>query len=91
MAAGLLAPSPHFNNPILSSASVLGTARFNNLRNYASARDTSKSNLNRVKVSAIKEKTEEIKTPSSSSSSSSSAEEVTQKYGLEAGLWKVPI
>lgn len=36
---------------------------------------------------ALKEKTEEIKSPSQPSS----AEEVTKKYGLEAGLWKVPI
>ncbi|KAK4741920.1 hypothetical protein SAY87_025508 [Trapa incisa] len=39
-------------------------------------------------VRAIREKTKEAKNPSSSSSSSS-AEEVTKKYGLEAGLWKI--
>ncbi|CAJ2654741.1 unnamed protein product [Trifolium pratense] len=38
------------------------------------------------RVRAVKEKTEEIK---SSSKNSSSPEEVTQKYGLEAGLWKI--
>lgn len=42
-------------------------------------------------IKAIKEKAEEIQTPpsSSSSSSSSSVDEVTKKYGLEVGLWKV--
>ncbi|KAK4758200.1 hypothetical protein SAY87_019501 [Trapa incisa] len=37
-------------------------------------------------VRAIQEKTKEVKNPSSSSSS---AEEVTKKYGLEAGLWQI--
>lgn len=37
----------------------------------------------KFRVSAVKGKTEEIKSPSS-------AEDVTKKYGLEAGLWKVP-
>ncbi|KAL8496302.1 hypothetical protein ACS0TY_020134 [Phlomoides rotata] len=36
----------------------------------------------RLRVRAVKEKTEEIKNPSS-------AEEITKKYGLEAGLWKI--
>ncbi|KAK6163624.1 hypothetical protein DH2020_000488 [Rehmannia glutinosa] len=36
----------------------------------------------RLRVRAVKEKTEEINNPSS-------AEEVTKKYGLEAGLWKI--
>ncbi|KAE9463353.1 hypothetical protein RHGRI_002156 [Rhododendron griersonianum] len=83
MATGLLAPSYHFKNHALFSAPVLGIGRFNNSCNYVSGRDTSKSNLNRFRVRAIKEKTEEIKTPSSSS-----PEDVTKKYGLEAGLWK---
>ncbi|KAG6778186.1 hypothetical protein POTOM_018039 [Populus tomentosa] len=42
------------------------------------------SSLKRLKTRAIKEKIEERKVPSSSS-----VEEVTKKYGLEAGLWKV--
>lgn len=36
----------------------------------------------RLRVRAVKEKIEEIKTPSS-------ADEITKKYGLEAGLWKI--
>ncbi|KAL7154137.1 hypothetical protein ABFS83_04G214800 [Erythranthe nasuta] len=43
----------------------------------------SNSNYNRLRVRSVKEKTEEIKTPSSS------PEEITKKYGLEAGLWKI--
>ncbi|BFG34868.1 hypothetical protein CerSpe_211420 [Prunus speciosa] len=40
----------------------------------------------RFRVRALKEKTEEeIKNPSSADS----AEEITKKYGLEAGLWKI--
>lgn len=49
------------------------------------------SHLKRFRVRALKEKTEKIENPSSSSSpSNASAEEITKKYGLEAGLWKVP-
>ncbi|XP_058214148.1 uncharacterized protein LOC131325722 [Rhododendron vialii] len=84
MATGLLAPSYHFKNHALFSAPVLGIGRFNNSCNYVSGRDASKSNLNPFRVRAVKEKTEEIKTPSSSS-----PEDVTKKYGLEAGLWKI--
>ncbi|KZV17382.1 hypothetical protein F511_23065 [Dorcoceras hygrometricum] len=42
----------------------------------------SKSALMRFSVRAVQEKTEETKTPPS-------AEEITKKYGLEAGLWKI--
>ncbi|KAL6196216.1 hypothetical protein ACLB2K_031831 [Fragaria x ananassa] len=45
------------------------------------------TNLKGFRVRALKEKTEKIENPSSSSSSS--AEEITKKYGLEAGLWKI--
>lgn len=45
----------------------------------------SKSTLKRFRARAIKEKTEETKNPSSSAS----VEEITKKYGLEAGLWKI--
>ncbi|KAJ4724907.1 hypothetical protein OWV82_003842 [Melia azedarach] len=38
------------------------------------------------RVRAIKEKTDEIKKPTSPSAS---AEEITKKYGLEAGLWQI--
>ncbi|KNA21204.1 hypothetical protein SOVF_045480 [Spinacia oleracea] len=46
----------------------------------------------RFQVRAVKDKTKDTPTPtpsSSSSSSSSSADEITKKYGLEAGLWKI--
>lgn len=45
-----------------------------------------KFNSKRFRVQALKQKTGEIERPSSSSSS---ADEVTKKYGLEAGLWKI--
>lgn len=74
MTTFLVLPSP-------SSASLLskGMNRF--------CSHTHKSHVRGFKVRALKEKTEEIKSPSQPSS----AEEVTKKYGLEAGLWKVPI
>ncbi|EXB91252.1 hypothetical protein L484_016324 [Morus notabilis] len=54
---------------------------------------SSSSDVKRFRIKALKEKTEEIKNPTSSSSSSSSssaaADEITKKYGLEAGLWKI--
>ncbi|CAL0303991.1 unnamed protein product [Lupinus luteus] len=76
MTVSLLLSSP-------SIASVLnkGTGK---ICNYASLH-SHKSHVKEFKVRALKEKTEEIKTPSQSSS----AEEVTKKYGLEAGLWKI--
>ncbi len=77
MATALLSPSASFFNN--------GQLR---IRNCASI-PPSKSNLKSFRVRALKEKTEEIESPSSSSSAS--AEEVAKKYGLEAGLWKVPI
>ncbi|KAJ9699586.1 hypothetical protein PVL29_008265 [Vitis rotundifolia] len=49
----------------------------------------SKPNFTCFRVRAIKEKTEEIRTPSPSPSSSPSAQEITEKFGLEAGLWKI--
>ena len=54
---------------------------------------SSSFNSERFRIRAIEEKTEETQNPSSSSSSpsSSSAEDITKKYGLEAGLWKVII
>ncbi|KAL3618498.1 hypothetical protein CASFOL_037580 [Castilleja foliolosa] len=42
----------------------------------------SRSFFSRFTVRAVKEKTEEIKNPSS-------ADEITKKYGLEVGLWKI--
>ncbi|CAL5436350.1 unnamed protein product [Camellia sinensis] len=84
----LLAPSHHHlnNNTLFSASTFLGSRKFNHFCYYP----TSKSNLNRFMVRAIKEKTEEIKNPSSSPSNSpSSPEEITEKYGLEVGLWKI--
>ena len=76
--------------PPLSSASSLNDGQLK-LHQCCSSFSPSSANLKRFRVSALKEKTQEIKNPSSSSSSSSaSAEDVTKKYGLEAGLWKVP-
>ncbi|KAK7312675.1 hypothetical protein VNO77_36732 [Canavalia gladiata] len=76
MATSLLLPSP-------SCASLLskGTNRF---WSHASLH-THKYGVKGFRVRALKEKTEEIKGPSEPSS----AEEVTKKYGLEAGLWKI--
>ncbi|PIA28111.1 hypothetical protein AQUCO_07200026v1 [Aquilegia coerulea] len=50
---------------------------------------SSKPKLKSFKVKALKEKTEETKTTNSSSSSSNSTDEFTEKFGLEAGLWKI--
>ncbi|KAJ6346440.1 hypothetical protein OIU78_008972 [Salix suchowensis] len=71
-----------------SSASFLNNK---SLKNYCCCAQIQPSNssFKRLQTRAIKEKTEEREAPSSSSSSSSSAEEVTKKYGLEAGLWKI--
>lgn len=49
-------------------------------------RRSSDSKIIRLRDKAIRAKTQEIETPPSSSSS---AEEITEKFGLEAGLWKV--
>ncbi|KAL6976459.1 hypothetical protein U1Q18_025247 [Sarracenia purpurea var. burkii] len=103
MAIGLPASSHHFNNQTLFSAGRFNnfckyasahSARNATRWNFSDARfrlGVSISNLNRFRVRAIKEKTEEIKAPSSSSSSSSSSspEEITEKFGLEVGLWKI--
>lgn len=44
------------------------------------------SSINRFQVRAVRDQTKQIQSPASSSSS---ADEVTKKYGLEAGLWKI--
>lgn len=73
--------------PAVSSSS---STCFLNCNNKFKVVHNFKPSLNQFRVRAIKEKTEEIKTPSpSSSSSSSSTEEITEKFGLEAGLWKI--
>lgn len=78
MTTFLLLPSP-------SCASFVNkeTDRFCSIASINSR----KSHVKEFRVRALKEKTEEIK----SSTKPTSPEEVTKKYGLEAGLWKVPI
>ncbi|CAI9785843.1 unnamed protein product [Fraxinus pennsylvanica] len=49
---------------------------------FYTSNSSSKSSVSRFRIRAVKEKTEEIK-------NNSSAEEITQKYGLEAGIWKI--
>ncbi|XP_027346432.1 uncharacterized protein LOC113858141 [Abrus precatorius] len=72
----LLLPSP-------SCASLL-SKRTNRFCNHSSFH-THKFHVKSFSVKALREETEEIKSPSQPSS----AEEVTKKYGLEAGLWKI--
>ncbi|CAK7329141.1 unnamed protein product [Dovyalis caffra] len=78
--------------PPFSSSSFLNHKSSKNYC-YSTYIQPSNSSYNRLKTRAIKEKTEEKNPPSpsssSSSSSSSSVEEVTKKYGIEAGLWKI--
>lgn len=80
MVSALLIP------PLSSSVPHFNGKKFR-VHNHASTHH-SKPSLNRFRVRAIKEKTEEIK---NQTPPASSAEEITQKFGLEAGLWKVPI
>lgn len=84
MATALQVP-PYFcfNSKPLFSTSFLNDGRLSSVSNFVVSVSNSKSNCrSSFRVRAIKEKTEEIKT-------SSSAEEITKKYGLEVGLWKV--
>nr|ACU24018.1 unknown [Glycine max] len=77
MTTSLLLPSP-------SCASILskGTNRICTRASF----HTLKSHVKKgFRVRALKEKTEEIESPSQQSS----PEEVTKKYGLEAGLWQI--
>ncbi|KAJ4841974.1 hypothetical protein Tsubulata_020132 [Turnera subulata] len=71
-----------------TSASFFNKHRHPKNSFLASVQSSKCLSFKRFKTRAIKEKTEETKTPSSSSSSSS-AEEFAKKYGLEAGLWKI--
>ncbi|KAK2380057.1 putative transmembrane protein [Trifolium repens] len=75
MATCMLLPSP-------SCASLFNkeTSRLFSLGSIQSR------NFKGFRVRAVKEKTEKIKNPSKNSSS---PDEVTQKYGLEVGLWKI--
>ncbi|KAE8037380.1 hypothetical protein FH972_009969 [Carpinus fangiana] len=72
-------PAPSLAYPSCSGNGQLRTCY------YCASIPPSKSSLKRFRVRALKEKTEETKTPSSPPS----AEEITKKYGLEAGLWKI--
>lgn len=75
------------SNNSLFSATLLNDAKFVRVCKYASpvvSVSNSKPDSSRSRVKAVV-KEEEIESPSSTSS----AEEVTQKFGLEAGLWKV--
>uniref|UniRef100_A0A5B7BCR7 DUF1279 domain-containing protein n=1 Tax=Davidia involucrata TaxID=16924 RepID=A0A5B7BCR7_DAVIN len=76
----------HYHSALFS-ATLLNNGKSKRVHYYASSVPISKSNLKRFRIRAIKEKTEEINTPSSNSPSS--AEEITEKYGIEAGLWKI--
>lgn len=80
----MAAPELLVNLPSPSSPNSNGQLRAPSL--FSLSPRISGSNPKRFRVRAIKEKTKEIRNPSSSSSS---AEEVTKKYGLEAGLWQV--
>ncbi|KAI5666943.1 hypothetical protein M9H77_16796 [Catharanthus roseus] len=65
------------NNKAIFPSTLLPKGKFN----YRKCNP--KSNFSsRFRVRAVKEKTEEIKNPPS-------AEDITKKYGLEAGLWKI--
>ncbi|XP_062172220.1 uncharacterized protein LOC133877816 [Alnus glutinosa] len=79
MATALPAPSLAYASTSCSGNGQLRTC-------YCVSIPPSKTNLKRFRVRALKEKTEETKTPSSPAPS---ADEITKKYGLEAGLWKI--
>ncbi|KAI3450753.1 hypothetical protein Pfo_007418 [Paulownia fortunei] len=79
MATVLQIPAQRFSSKALSSSTPLQNGKIS--RSCVSI-SSSRSIYRRLRVRAVKEKTEEIKTPSS-------AEEITKKYGLEAGLWKI--
>lgn len=79
MATIIQIPSQFLTGKSIASCNSPRNAEFSGLR--ASISRTS-SNHRSLRIRAVKEKTEEIQTPAS-------AEEVTKKYGLEAGLWKV--
>ncbi|KAK4440569.1 protein, mitochondrial [Sesamum alatum] len=64
-------------NKPLSSSTCLQNGRIGRLLFGGSI-----SRASRLRIRAVKEKTEGIKNPTS-------AEEITKKYGLEAGLWKI--
>ncbi|KAJ4978957.1 hypothetical protein NE237_009737 [Protea cynaroides] len=81
MAAALFFPLLSSNSPSSSSSLLLKNDK-TVLYNYASP-VRCKSDLKHFRVRALKETTEEAKT------TPTSPEEITEKYGLEAGLWKI--
>ncbi|KAH6827049.1 FAM210B-like protein [Perilla frutescens var. hirtella] len=80
MATLLQIPAQRFSNRALSSPSI--HQQNIEISRFRSSISSSKSARSRLRVKAVKEKVEEIKTPAA-------ADEVTKKYGLEAGLWKI--
>ena len=68
------------HNPILST-SLFNHCEFNNriCKFNSTSKNPNQNHQYPTRVRAIKEKTEQVSSP----------DEVTQKYGLEAGLWKV--
>ncbi|EEF38590.1 uncharacterized protein LOC8263329 [Ricinus communis] len=68
-------------SPPFPAASFLSNKNF--CKHYTGSLQPLKSTFKNFSTRAIKEKTD------SSSSSSSSAEDITKKYGLEAGLWQI--
>ncbi|PPD73524.1 hypothetical protein GOBAR_DD29549 [Gossypium barbadense] len=71
----------------LSSTSFLTAHTYSKLSSALTSTSI-KPKFRSYQIKAIKEKAEEIQTPPSSSSSSS-VDEVTKKYGVEVGLWKI--
>ncbi|KAH6789756.1 FAM210B-like protein [Perilla frutescens var. frutescens] len=80
MATLLQVPAQRFSNKALSSPSI--PQQNDEISRFRSSISSSKYVRSRLRVKAVKEKVEEIKTPAA-------ADEVTKKYGLEAGLWKI--
>ncbi|KAL1823735.1 hypothetical protein ACET3Z_010513 [Daucus carota] len=68
------------HNPILST-SLFNHCEFNNriCKFNSISKNPNQNHQYTTRVRAIKEKTEQVSSP----------DEVTQKYGLEAGLWKI--
>ncbi|CAA2968173.1 uncharacterized protein LOC111388753 [Olea europaea var. sylvestris] len=79
MAALLQVPCQYLNSKAVFSSLLLNNGKS---CSFHKPNSSSKSSFSRFRIRAVKEKTEQIK-------NNSSAEEVTQKYGLEAGLWKI--
>ncbi|KAK4409109.1 hypothetical protein Sango_0491900 [Sesamum angolense] len=79
MATFLQIPCQCLSDKPLSSSTSLQNGRISRL---CSSISRPSSGYSRLRIRAVKEKTEGIKSPTS-------AEEITKKYGLEAGLWKI--